>query len=45
MLPNLELVDASDLDDWTSRREAQELLPRLIRHLLSSTPGVTGLSV
>jgi len=42
---NLELVDASDLNDWALRREAQELLPRLIRQLLRSTPGVTGLSV
>ena len=42
---NPELVDASDLNDWASRREAQELLPRLIRHLLRSTPGATGLSV
>jgi hypothetical protein len=42
---NPELVDASDLDDWASCREAQELLPRLIRQFLRSTPGVTGLSV
>lgn len=44
-MDNLELVDATDLDAWARRREAQELLPHLIRRLLSSTPCVTGLSM
>jgi len=44
-ITNPEFVDSTDLDAWAPRREAQELLPRLIRHLLSSTPGVTCLSV
>ena len=44
-ITNPEFVDSTDLDAWAPLREAQELLPRLIRHLLSSTPGVIDLSV
>lgn len=44
---NPELVDATDLDAYAELRprEAQELLPHLIRRLLANTPGVTGVSV
>jgi hypothetical protein len=44
---NPELVDATDLDVYAERRprEAQELLPHLVRRLLANTPGVTGVSV
>jgi excisionase family DNA binding protein len=40
-----ELVDASYLHEWGARRDAQEMLPRLVRRLLAATPGATGLSV
>jgi len=41
------LVDATDLDAYAEQRprEAQELLPHLVRRLLANTPGVTGVSV
>jgi hypothetical protein len=41
------LVDATDLDVYGKQRprEAQELLPHLVRRLLANTPGVTGVSV
>jgi hypothetical protein len=42
---NPEYVDATDLDSFAWRREAQELLPHLIRRLLTCTPGVTNVSV
>jgi hypothetical protein len=44
---NPELVDATDLDTYAEQRprEAQELLPHLVRRLLANTPGVTGVSV
>lgn len=42
---NPELIDGSDLEQWSSRREMQELLPWLVRSLLAATPGVTGLSI
>lgn len=42
---NPELVDATDLDAWAERRDAQELLPRLVRALLHATPGVSRISV
>lgn len=45
MPTNPELATATDLDQWASRREAQELLPATVRRLLSSTPGVTDLSM
>jgi hypothetical protein len=41
---NPELVDGTDLDAWAPRREAQELLPRLMRRLWYATPGITDLS-
>jgi hypothetical protein len=44
---NPELVDATDLDVYAEQRprEAQELLPHLVRRLLANSPGVTGMSV
>ena len=47
MTRNPELVDATDLDVYGEQRprEAQELLPHLIRRLLANTPGVNGVSV
>lgn len=47
MTRNPELVDATDLDAYAELRprEAQELLPHLIRRLLANSPGVTGVSV
>ena len=47
MTRNPELVDATDLDAYAEQRprEAQELLPHLVRRLLANTPGVTGVSV
>ena len=47
MTRNPELVDATDLDTYAEQRprEAQELLPHLVRRLLANTPGVTGVSV
>jgi hypothetical protein len=44
---NPELVDATDLDVYAEQRprEAEELLPHLVRRLLANTPGVTGVSV
>lgn len=43
-LANPELVDAEDLDQYARRREAEELLPRLVRMLLMATTQVTRLS-
>ena len=31
------LVDATDLDRWGQRRDAQALLPRLLRRLIHAT--------
>ena len=47
MTRNPELVDATDLDVYGEQRprEAQELLPHLVRRLLANTPSVTGVSV
>src|SRR3954447_18373618 len=40
-----DLVDATDLDAWAGSLEAKPLLPRLVRRLIASTPGVTEVSV
>lgn len=40
-----ELVDASYLHEWGARRDAQEMLPRLVRRLLAATAGASGVSV
>jgi hypothetical protein len=40
-----ELVDASQLNQWASTREAQHRFPGLIRRLLASTPGITDISI
>jgi excisionase family DNA binding protein len=40
-----ELIDASQLHQWAKTRDAQDLFPELMRRLLSSTPGVTNVSV
>jgi hypothetical protein len=44
---NPELVNATDLDAYAEQRprEAQKLLPRLVRRLLANTTGVTGVPV
>src|SRR5437870_388941 len=42
MVSDQELIDATDLDHWADRREAQDVLPRVVRSLLALTPGVTG---
>src|SRR3954454_18544499 len=39
------LIDASQLHQWAKTRDAQDLFPELMRRLLSSTPGVTNVSV
>ena len=40
-----ELVDATQLSQWATTRDAQAAFPELVRRLLASTPGVTSLSV
>ncbi len=45
MPDNPELVNVIDLEKWADRLEARAVLPHLIRRLLHSTPGVTGISV
>ncbi len=44
---NPELITADDLSSWPDNdaRDAQENFPRLIRHLLCETPGVSAISV
>lgn len=40
-----ELADATHLQQWASRHEAQPLFPQLIRRLLVASPGVQDLAV
>ena len=40
-----ELVDGTTLASWADRREAQSVLPRLVRRLLSASPGVVGIDM
>jgi excisionase family DNA binding protein len=40
-----ELVDATQLTQWASTRDAQAKFPELMRRLLASTPGITNVSV
>lgn len=40
-----ELVDANQLSQWASTREAQHVFPELMRRLLAATPDVTNISV
>ncbi len=40
-----ELVDATQLSQWATTREAQARFPELVRRLLVATPGVTNISV
>jgi transposase-like protein len=40
-----ELVDATQLHAWGSRREAQGELPMVVRRLLTATPGVSDLAM
>ena len=46
-MKNPELITADDLSVWPDKdaRDAQENFPRLIRHLLLNTPGVSAVSV
>ena len=46
-MKNPELITADDLNSWPDNdaRDAQENFPRLIRHLLLNTPGVSAVSV
>ena len=45
-IPGTTLCDATDLEDWANRRQAQGLLPRVIRRLILATgAGVTKLHV
>ena len=46
-MKNPELITADDLNVWPDNdaRDAQENFPRLIRHLLLNTPGVSAVSV
>ena len=46
-MKNSELITANDLNSWPDNdaRDAQENFPRLIRHLLLNTPGVSAVSV
>ena len=45
-MKNPELITADDLNSWpdSDARDAQENFPRLIRHLLLNTPGVSAVS-
>lgn len=36
-MPNVMLVNASELETWADRRDAQSLLPRLVRRLIIAT--------
>ena len=38
-----ELVDAGFLDSWAGTRQAQELLPEVVRRLIAGTEGVVGM--
>lgn len=40
-----ELVDATQLSQWASTRNAQHKFPELMRRLLAATPGVTNIAV
>lgn len=40
-----ELVDATQLHQWATTRDAQGTFPELLRRLLASTPGITNVSV
>lgn len=40
-----ELVDATQLSQWATTREAQARFPELIRRLLAATSGVTNVSI
>src|SRR6266511_13482 len=40
-----ELIDATQLSQWATTRDAQGTFPELIRRLLASTPGVADVSV
>ncbi|BDH76398.1 hypothetical protein ATCC27039_05240 [Actinomyces naeslundii] len=46
-MKNSELITADDLNSWpdNSAHDAQENFPRLIRHLLHETPGISEVSV
>ncbi len=46
-MKNPELITADDLNSWpdNSAHDAQENFPRLIRHLLHETPGISEVSV
>lgn len=46
-MKNPELIAADDLNSWpdNSAHDAQENFPRLIRHLLHETPGISEVSV
>jgi hypothetical protein len=39
-MPSSTLVDATDLDQWADRRDAQDTLPELIRRLVATVPGL-----
>lgn len=40
-----ELVDATQLSHWAETRSSQDQFPELVRRLLVSSPGVSGISV
>src|SRR5437588_12989515 len=43
-MPPITFVDGSDLNEWAKRREAQAVLPQLVRRLVHGTlppPGLT----
>ncbi len=40
-----ELVDATQLHQWASTKEAQHLFPELMRRLIAATPGLTDVSI
>jgi hypothetical protein len=41
----IELVDADYLDSWAGSRQAEELLPEVVKRLIEGTKGVVGVSV
>ena len=45
MTINPELVTATDLDELSDRLESRELVPRLVRRLLTRTDGVEGVTL
>ena len=45
MTINPEFVTATDLDELSDRLESRELIPRLVRRLLTRTEGVEGVTV